>query len=120
MSNATYKSESQALNKALWDEKNAWRTIESSPDVFPEIKKTIAEDDKAEQLTEEETLCKEILVGAKKGNSNTVYIGSSDVDEDSFELDPGNSVNIVISDASLVYVYGKTGDKVAALYTQYS
>ena len=117
---SNFKTESQVLNKAMWDEKDAFRTAELSPDVFPEIKKTIEEDDSPEQLTETSTPCKEVLVGAKKGNSDTIYIGSSEVDEDSFELDPGNSVNIAISDASLIYVSGKTGDKIAALYTQYS
>ena len=120
MGDTNYKTESQALNKALWDEKDAWRTAELSPDVFPQIKKTIQEDDKAEPLTETSTPCKSVIVQANANNLTPVYIGDEDVDEDCYCLQPGNSIGIDIADASLIYTYGKTGSKVAAPYTKYS
>lgn len=114
------KTTDQVMNKALWDEKDAWRIIRKAPNEFPEIKKTIAEGDTPEQLTEESTPCYEIGLQANKNNTSTIYVGPSTVDEDSYALEPGNSLTIVLDDASLVYVYGKTGDKIVALYTNHS
>jgi len=116
----TYKTASQALNKALRDDKDSFQTIERPPDEFPEIKKIIEEDDTPEQVTEESTPCQEVLIQAHKNNTSAIYIGPETVDEDSYALEAGNSLTVCISDVSLIYVFGKIGNKAVVLYTNHS
>jgi hypothetical protein len=109
-------SQLQILNIALDDEKEALKTVPYAPSTFPQIKKEIQVDDTPEQLTETSTPCVAVTIQANKNNSSTIYLGPSAVDSDSFALEAGNSITVCISDASLIYLYGKNGDKVVALY----
>jgi hypothetical protein len=99
--------------------KNVHQILLSGPEQFPEIKKTIQVSNTPEPLIDEATHCTVVIVQANKNNSNTVYIGPETVSEDSFALEPGNSLTVNICNASKIYVYGTAGDKLAAPYTKF-
>jgi len=106
----------QVLNIALDDERGALKTLPYAPASFPQVKKQIQADDTPEQITEVSTPCVAAIIQANKNNSSTIYIGDSSADSDCFALEAGNSITIYISNINLIYVYGKTGDKIVVLY----
>ncbi len=66
----------------------------------------------AEQLTEDSTACKYVIVQADKDNTDKIYIGDSNVDEDKgIGLDPLDSVTIAIDNINKIYAIGVSADQ---------
>ncbi len=72
--------------------------------------KTIAETNKAEQLTTTSQIITGMVVRANTTNTAVVYIGPPTVAATSYALEKGESLQFDVIDPARVYVYGKAND----------
>lgn len=70
--------------------------------------KNIPDNSTPEQISSN-TNCKGVTIQAKKNNTKSVYLGDSDGQY--LELSPGESINLMINNLSLVYVSVEVDDE---------
>lgn len=91
--------------------------VQSSPNSTSNGKKTIIADDTPEPLSETSIPCFSIWFQTPVTNSNFVYIGGENVNENACRVSPNSNGFIDISNLNSLYVYGKAGDEILYTYT---